>query len=195
MQTRSVKGFDVYHGDAIESFHALANAEMQFGFCKASQGAAMTDPAFADYWQRMKEVGMIRGAYHFFTPDADALTQVKHFLSLVKLEPGDLPLVLDIETAGDKIGAKAFVAASEIKKQTGYWPIIYSGDSFFQANLLHYFPPAGHTLWIARYGHPPVTPCAFWQNSDAGQVPGISHAIDTNLFKGTIEQLKALCVA
>src|SRR5262249_29965707 len=52
-------------------------------------------------------------------------------------------------------------------------------------------------LWVANYtsGCPkipaPWTNWVFWQYSESGTTPGLTHAVDMDVFNGTFEQLKA----
>ncbi len=191
----TLKGVDIYHGDGPIQFHDLMAAGVAFIFLKATQGLHYTDPAFADNWGRAKEAGLLRGAYHFFDPGADPVEQADHFCHAVNLESGDIVLALDVETEGVNIGKKAFLCASRIKELTGYWPILYASDSFYQSYLAAQFPPIMHTLWIARYGHAPVTKCAIWQYSDSGRVQNVRHALDTDVFYGSRADLLKHTVA
>ena len=186
-------GIDAYHGDSGLSFHDLAQNGVVFCFLKCSQGARGTDPAYRGYYDRAKSVGLTTGAYHFFTED-DPIQQAHHFLKAADLKSGDLVHALDVETLFGDVGARAKACAEEIKDQTGRWPIIYSGDSFFQDNLVSEFLPADFTLWIARYSsQKPQTPCVFWQFSDHGAYPA-NPPLDTSHFFGTLKELQAHCI-
>lgn len=195
-----VPGLDIYHGDSPNGtadgiqFHSLAAAGFQFVYLKASQGLTSTDPLFKAWWPRARAAGLIRGAYHFFDPDADPVAQADHLMAQADLESGDLPFCLDVETDGQHVGANALKAAEHIKKETGYWPWIYASDSFYQDRLKGYFTEGLHTLWIARYGHAPATRYDCWQYSEEGRTPSISHALDLDVFAGTFEELQAKCV-
>ena len=186
-------GIDAYHGDQPLSFHDLAQSGVSFCFLKASQGSHSTDPAYQGYYARAKSVGLIVGAYHFFTAD-DPKQQAAHFLGASKLSKGDLVHVLDVETYFGGVGAAALACAEEIKDQTGRNPIIYSGDSFFQDNLRDAFPVDDFTLWIARYSSQhPQTSSAFWQFTDSGHYPN-NPPLDSNRFYGTLDDLKSHCL-
>jgi lysozyme len=192
---------DLYHGDFSNDnpnsiqFHDLVNAGIAGVILKAGQSVASNDPVFHNCWARAKAAGLKRGAYLFFDPNANPRAQADHLMSLATLENGDIPFVLDVETAGANVGANAYIAAQRIKAKTGFWPWIYSGDSFYQDNLKAHFPEDLHTLWIARYGpHSPKTKCAMWQYTDSARVPGIPHALDMSVYFGNMESLNARCV-
>lgn len=72
---------------------------LQFAFFKATEGTGFTDVDFASSWRLGKQVGIHRGAYHFFHPAIDPVAQAKFFVNTVKaqgLEPGDI-LAADVE--------------------------------------------------------------------------------------------------
>ena len=48
-------------------------------------------------WKKIKEAGLIRGAYHYFLATKSGKAQAENFINSVTLLPGDLPPVLDIE--------------------------------------------------------------------------------------------------
>jgi len=189
-----VLGCDIYHGDGPVQMHALVDAGIKFVYFKTSQGTSYTDPTFADNIKRARSVGLIAGAYHFYDPKVDPKKQAAYFLAHAPVVKGDLVHCIDNETQGPTAAVDTYACAKEMKRLTGRWPCIYSGDSMFQDELAKYFkPPADYFLWIARYGHEPQAPCAIWQYSDAGRIQGVPHALDLNVFRGDIEALKTHC--
>lgn len=188
MQT-TTKGLDVYHGDDDPNlFHAAAAAGDQYAFLKATEGLALTDVDYAGYRQRAKDVGLLVGAYHFFRPDLDPNEQAQHFISVAQPATGDLIPALDVEIYGPNVGPLALACATEIKALTGHCPIIYSSDSFFRSYLAPSFKD--YTLWIARYGAAPMTPCAFWQNADNCHLSNVPHDLDADTFYGALADLQ-----
>ena len=75
----------------------VRNVQLGFVFIKATEGIVNTDPQFKRNWKKSKQAGMIRGAYHFFLATKDGREQAQNFISMVDLEEGDLPPVVDIE--------------------------------------------------------------------------------------------------
>ena len=102
-----LKGIDVAHWEPVIKWEMLRKQDIHFVFIKATEGVQFEDPNFRDHWARAKQAGILRGAYHFLRPDMDGRRQAEFFLSTVfpdvlpgdkiHLEPGDLPLVLDLE--------------------------------------------------------------------------------------------------
>lgn len=181
-------GLDIYHGDETVDFPAARSAGIAYCFIKATQGLSISDPRYHVNCAAASAADILVGAYHFFDPDADPALQAQHFVNFAGPKAGYLTPALDVEVASATIGDNARACADEIKRLTGHCPILYSSDSFFRTYLAPHFP--GFTLWIARYGAQPLTPCAFWQNSDTAHMPGTPHALDRDAFFGSPEDLQ-----
>jgi GH25 family lysozyme M1 (1,4-beta-N-acetylmuramidase) len=74
---------------------------LAFGWTKATEGLTFRDPTFTANWRNMGDTPsmIMRGAYHYFHPSEDAVSQANYFLSVVRgqgLRDGDA-LVADIE--------------------------------------------------------------------------------------------------
>src|SRR5690606_30808246 len=60
-----VHGIDVSRHQGTIDWHAVARAGTRFAFIKATDGGDHLDPKFHENWQRAREAGVPRGAYHF----------------------------------------------------------------------------------------------------------------------------------
>jgi lysozyme len=204
-QSPNALGIDVAHFDGTVNWGTVLKAGMSFGFAKATDGIGFTDSEFKANWNMMGQVGITRGAYHFFRGSQDAGKQADHFLSVVKLIKTDMPPVLDIEVPDGVAsktlidGAKAWLDA--VEKATGRVPIIYTGPAFWSEHMSPNF--GRYPLWIAHYTHAPepIVPAnwnkwTFWQyaSGESGQVhiPGVAGAVDINRFNGTHADLVKL---
>lgn len=87
---------------------------LQFAFIKATEGEKLVDPYFSRNWQLSRENGLLRGAYHYFSPSVSASVQARLFLQTVDFSQGDFPAVLDVEERG-KLSAK------ELRKWVSQW--------------------------------------------------------------------------
>ncbi len=186
----SVKGVDISHYDGTIDWTQAKAAGISFGFAKATEGTSFVDPTFATNWAAMKAAGVVRGAYHFFDAGVDPTQQAMHFLSVVTLEAGDLPPVLDFEASGSTLAdATTFLAA--VTQMTGVTAMIYTSPSF----LSSYSGLGNYPLWVANWQvscpdvPSPWAAYTFWQNSDSGTVAGISSAVDIDVYNGTLAQL------
>jgi lysozyme len=204
-----VEGIDVSHWQGDVDWRAVKRSGRHFGFAKATEGRSLVDEKFDQNWKNMKDAGIIRGAYHFAKPTAAAKPQAHHFHKTVNLEPGDLPLVLDLED-GEEIGPKKLeqwvrTFVDEVKSLSGNAPIIYSGG-FWKSHLNHMTDNLGCPLWLPQYGPKAENPMAwkkwtFWQYSDGTinaarlrPVPGVGQSCDRNRFQGIVTQLRKLTV-
>lgn len=168
----------------------VQDVKINFAFIKATEGLSGADKQFKRNWQQCKQAGITRGAYHYFLATKDGVAQAKNFISNVKLEPGDLPPVLDVE---DLYGVPAALMQQRVKDflqvvEAAYnvKPIVYSYADFFQRNLAG--SCKGYPVWVAHYfgETSPHINCEwqFWQHSDAGKVNGITSKVDFNVFRG-----------
>jgi len=200
----SVKGMDVSHYDGTIDWPTAHAAGIDFAFAKATEGTTFTDPMFATNWAGMKSAGVVRGAYHFFHSNIDPVAQADFVTKTVgTLEPGDLPIVIDLEvTDGNSEATVASTAKTfldTVTKTTGVTAMIYVSPSF----LSSYSSFAGNPLWVANWMvmcpdvPAPWTTWTFWQNSATGTVAGVSGAssVDLDYFNGTLTQLAMLGVA
>lgn len=171
---------------------------LQFAFIKATEGEKLVDPYFTRNWRQSRKNGLLRGAYHYFSPSVSASVQARLFLQTVDFEQGDLPPVLDVEERGNLSVKELRKRVSQwlkmVEKSTGKKPIIYSGSVFYQENLAGYFEE--YPWWIAHYYQRRPDSGArawrFWQHSDRGRVDGINSAVDFNVFNGTMKELQKL---
>lgn len=72
---------------------------LDFGWCKATEGTSLTDPSFTANWRNLKTQVGHRGAYHFFHPSFSASQQAAFFMDAViaqGLNRGDM-LAIDTE--------------------------------------------------------------------------------------------------
>lgn len=199
------------HGIDISSYQAKIDwqkvtemedydVKLSFAFIKATEGVTLVDSYFQRNWRESKKAGIIRGAYHYFKPKKSGLWQAKFFLQTVKIEPGDLPPVIDIEEKGDidklELQLNLQVFLNEIESKTKVKPIIYTGYQFYRDNLQGKFD--GYPLWIAHYYQSKLkmkdADWLFWQHADNATVNGIKGKVDMNVFNGDEEDLSALLV-
>lgn len=204
----TIKGFDISHYEPIVNFSLAKAGGFEFCSAKASEGISVTDHSFAAHRANAKAVGMPFIAYHFLHPSQDPKVQAAHFCQVVgALQPGEAWMP-DWEVT-DGVNAltnfqRGIIFIKEVTRLLGVGPIaIYGGPYYFQAlgnhpELAALFP------WIAHYGvNCPLCPDVwkswrFWQYSDKGRVPGVGrpggNPCDVDVFNGTLDQLKALCV-
>ncbi|WP_051359803.1 glycoside hydrolase family 25 protein [Adhaeribacter aquaticus] len=196
-----VRGIDVSKYQTHVNWQTVKNFRIKFAFIKATEGFYQQDELFEAHWEESGKAGLLRGAYHFYRPNQPAALQAINFISVIDLEGGDLPPVLDVETIGNKSPEKLREGVKNwlhfVERVYGVKPIIYTNYSFYRDYLANYFPD--HLFWIAHYHVPKLllnpaenTRIKFWQHTDEGAIPGIKGRTDCNIFYGSYTDLQAL---
>jgi len=202
----SVHGIDVsaYQGkidwQMVKSM-SEDSVHISFAYIKATEGIAQVDPYFQRNWRECPKAGIICGAYHFFRPQKSGAWQAKFFLQTVRVERGDLPMMVDVETLDGTSPAKmreelnSFLAY--VKRKTRVKPVIYSGLSFYNDYLRGFYDT--YPLWLAHYYHPELklknsSKWSFWQHSDKAKVNGINHVVDFDVFNGDSVEFRGMLI-
>ena len=190
-----IHGIDVSHHQNNIDWKALKEMQVKeikigFAFIKATEGLERVDNDFRRNWFNAKQSSLPRGAYHFFISSKSGKAQAQNFIETVSLKKGDMPPVLDIETAN---GA----SATDIQQRAKDWldmierhykvkPIIYTNIDFYENFLQGKFDD--YPLWVAHYfvrNKPRIKRnWVFWQHNEKGRVNGVDAYVDFNVFNG-----------
>lgn len=96
-----VRGIDVSnHQKDIDWKQISQNKKVRFVFIKVTEGKDFRDKYFLTNWNDASQVGLYKGAYHYFTVRSSGKEQAENFIGLVPYEIGCLPPVVDIEESG-----------------------------------------------------------------------------------------------
>lgn len=202
------EGVDVASYQANVSWPTLWNSGVRWAYTKATEGTYYTNPYFSSQYDGAYGAGMIRGGYHFATPDTSGgATQADYFADHGGGWSGDgvtLPGVLDIEwnPYGDDCYGKTPSAMvswirdflNRYKSRTGRNAVIYTSTSWWSGCTGDY-TGFGKTnpLWVARYasavGALPAGWSAYtmWQYTSTGPTVG-----DHDRFNGNADKLRKL---
>jgi lysozyme len=217
-----ITGVDISHLSNTEKdvFWQDLKDKHTFCFVKASEGVTYNDPRFLEHINRLKDLQILRGAYHFFRMlNEDIDGQIKNFLDsgVDFREKGMLPSVLDVEPSSDEfkknrlgeITHNRVAVVSRMRKwlevvedKTGKRPFIYTSKYIWDEILKS---PTGfekYPLWVANYSDTvkkPTMPMswneyAIWQYSETGTVGGIK-GFDLNRLNPSISYEKLLKMA
>lgn len=187
-----VAGLDVSRWQGDVNWTAVAAGGARFAFAKATEGSDFVDLQFAKNWVEMKTAGLVRGAYHYYRPASDPVAQARHFLSTVPFEPGDLPLVLDLEAppTGATLVQDVKTWLDVVQDAIGCAPMIYVSPAYWN---VHMKDPSGayprwarnYPLWVASYNSEPnlTLPSGwrawtFWQYTGSGKTAGVTGKVD-----------------
>ncbi|MEV5545746.1 lysozyme [Streptomyces sp. NPDC052309] len=207
-RTTQTEGVDVSSHQGEVAWSTLWNSGVKWAYVKATEGTYYRNPYHAQQYNGAYDVGMIRGAYHFATPDtAGGAAQADYFVDRGGAWSKDgrtLPGVLDIEynpygdtcygmTHSQMVGwIRDFL--DRYKARTGRNAVIYTSTNWWQQCTGDYSGFASTTpLWIARYastvGPLPAgwTFHTMWQYTSTGPIVG-----DHDKFNGALDRVKAL---
>ncbi len=176
------------------------DVQIGFAFIKATEGLGNVDSYFRQNWRNAKKAEVTRGAYHFFLATKSGKAQAENFINTVKLEPGDLPPVIDVEqtygVSTDKLKQRVKEFMDTVHEYYGVLPIIYTNVDFYNQYLKGDFD--NYPLWVAHYlqkDRPRITrDWIFWQHSESGRVNGINHQVDFNVFNGDSSDFMKLLI-
>lgn len=207
-QVTQTPGMDVSGYQGSVDWTTAWNNGARFAYVKATESTTYTNPDFTQQYNGSYNVGMIRGAYHFATPDTSGgATQADYFVSHGGGWSGDgktLPPALDIEynpygATCYGLSASAMVSwisafVDEVHARTTRWPVIYTTTNWWTTCTGNSGAFAGNDpLWVARYSSSVGTLPAgwgyqtFWQYADSGTFPG-----DQDYFNGAMTGLQNL---
>ena len=205
-------GIDLSVANGAVDFTAVAQAGKAFFMQKCSEGTGYLDPTFANNVSAGMSAGLVSGAYHFLHPAQDINAQADFFVQNA-FGQVNMPLFVDFETTEGETVSQAIDRADQmlvaLQARTGKAPGIYLGENFWNNYPSHW---VSYPLWIESYHPitngmivdprvpPPFTHWTFHQYAAdafpgiaAGQVAGVSTAVDLNRFNGSMSDLCSLC--
>ncbi|WP_202638129.1 glycoside hydrolase family 25 protein [Bailinhaonella thermotolerans] len=186
----------------------VVRSGQSFAIMKATQGTRYVDPWFARDIAGARRVGLIHGAYHYFTADAPGRAQADHFLRVLRrngftgTRAHQLPAEVDVEQCyanGRRLRLSEVTAfLNRIREVTGRHATLYTRKSFIDECLGGTTSLGRYRLHLARYGKASPEPVAggrawsFWQYTRRSYVPGIGFPTDHNVYHGTLSSLRRL---
>ncbi|MGV9313056.1 lysozyme [Streptomyces sp. NPDC003691] len=202
------EGVDVSSHQGNVDWPALWSSGVRWAYVKATEGTYYKNPYFPQQYNGSYNTGMVRGAYHFATPDtASGAAQADYFVNNGggwSRDGRTLPGALDIEwnpygsacygkTTSQMVAwIRDFLA--RYKARTGRDPVIYTATSWWKQCTGNYSGFGASTpLWIARYNTAPgELPAGWdfqtmWQYTSSGPIVG-----DHNKFNGAYDRVVAL---
>lgn len=149
---------------------------------KATQGTTYVNPFFERDLQGCLANGLPVAAYHFamFT---SAVAEARAFRKVA----GMRARALDIETSTNLPWANEFLGLLQDCGGLAHdETMLYGSESSLPRKGLI------SLLWVADYGvTSPGRPCACWQFTETGKVPGIANPVDVSYWMGTTQQFDA----
>ncbi|MEH6343641.1 MAG: GH25 family lysozyme [Bermanella sp.] len=187
----NLTGIDVSKYQGKIDFEKVKAAGIRYVFVRATEGITYQDTFFKQNLEEAREAGLVIGAYHFYETDDDPISQLKNFTSMVSLQAGDLPPVVDIEKLHDNdqldLTKNIQIYLDGLERHYKAKPIIYSGKNFANKYITTF---SAYPLWLAEYQSLyPTLPqgwdkWTFWQYSQTGKVDGVVGDVDVNRYNG-----------
>lgn len=164
------------------------------------------DPPFFERWHAANAQELVRIAFHYGRPSvaspAQSVTTLQRALQAVGgLKTGDL-IAVDLEDPKVPDGVSLHQWTAEwlalAEQVFGVTPGKYSAKYYTSTHdLEHPDLERFWTWWAAWQATMPAAtvgwrPITLWQNSSTARVPGVAGDCDTDVFAGTVDQLRAL---
>lgn len=201
-----ILGIDINHWKVPINFDLVKQSGVRYIIVKATEGTSYIDTAFKDFWYNIKRINMPRGAFHYYRPTMNKLSQAKLFFDVAS-DTGSPPII-DVELyRGYSDDVYYYTNTPKYQKQNDlkslldfvefYFkikPVIYTGYYFWKDNFSPCPWAANYKLWIANYNAVPQIPpdwtsYILHQYTDKGIVAGIPTGVDMNKFAGNDEEL------
>ncbi|MGD9211067.1 MAG: GH25 family lysozyme [Desulfobacteraceae bacterium] len=187
-----IRGIDVSHHQGKVDWDLVKEENLHFVFIKATEGGDFKDTQFDRNWQEASRIGLIKGAYHFFTFCKPGIEQARNFIDTVPVDNNDLPPVIDFEFSGNcsqrptktDLLKEFFNFANAVKARYGKSPIIYatytSYKEYLEGEIDNYHVWIRDIFWTPEL--PNLKPWTFWQYTNRGRIKGIKGLVDLNVF-------------
>jgi GH25 family lysozyme M1 (1,4-beta-N-acetylmuramidase) len=200
------EGVDVASHQGNVAWSSLWADDVKWAYTKATEGTYYKNPYFTQQYDGPYKVGMIRGAYHFATPDtAGGATQADYFVDHGggwSRDGKTLPGVLDIEWnpygsscyGKSKSGMVTWIRnfLNRYKARTGRAAVIYTASSWWSECTGNYGGFGANPLWIARYASTAGTLPAGWSSYTMWQYTSSGPTVgDHDKFKGSVDALRS----
>ncbi|MEV0208328.1 lysozyme [Streptomyces sp. NPDC050788] len=205
-RVNQAEGVDVASYQGNVAWPTLWSGGVRWAYTKGTEGTYYTNPYFTQQYNGSYDVGMIRGAYHFATPDTTSGTaQADYFVDHGggwSKDGKTLPGALDIEwnPYGDACYGKSKTAMvswirdflKRYKARTHRDAVIYTATSWWSSCTGNYSGfGATNPLWIARYASSAGTLPAGWKTYTMWQYTSSGPTVgDHDRFHDTADKLR-----
>lgn len=184
-------GIDVSHYQGRINWQMVrTDRNASYVYIKSTESSSLVDSEYRLNMREARLAGIPVGIYHFFSPSASVLTQMRNLADNVDPRQQDLIPILDVEKRGrtslPEFQGRLRTMLTQMEKFFGCKPIIYTGVNFYNKYLAGKF--LDYRFMIARYGEEAPTLCddnaqiIMWQFTSEGHVNGIGGNVDRSCF-------------
>ena len=201
-----VKGVDVSEYQGEVDWDKIKEQNIDFAFIKATEGSKGKDDSFDKNYEKLKNMDMLLGLYHFFSFESLGEEQADNYIKVVGNIKNDESLILpiiDIEyysyykkAKPDKEWATKELQKmlEKLEKTYRVKPIIYTTMEFYKEYIESEF--LEYDIWIRNILTKPKLEnrdWKFWQYTGRGRLEGYNgeeEFIDLNVFNGSKEDFE-----
>lgn len=205
---KPLEGVDIAEFSGNIDWQQVKNHGISFALARANDGINHKDSLFPAYWPAIKKAGIIRGAYFLFRPTQDIDIQVRSFVQVVDLKPGDLPPFIDIlsSSSWDSLSLMERIdrvakCLKAVENATGYKPIIFTEAKFWREKMGNTSRFSNYPLWIKNHSTDTPSIPGGWKSytfhqyiGDQTGFPGIQGDVDRNRFDGSLDDLQKFVI-
>jgi len=188
-----LQGIDVSNHQGTIDWIMLPGQGVDFAYIKATEGGDFVDKSFARNWEGAGNVGIKRGAYHFFTLCRPGSEQADNFIATVPADPDALPPVVDLEYMGNcaqrpkitDLRAELQAYLDKVEAHFGKPTVLYLTEEFDVAYKVS--TTFDRPLWLRSLVFEPdfgARPWTIWQASNFRLLEGIEGRVDWNAMRG-----------
>ena len=198
-----VRGVDVSEYQGEVDWDRIKDQGISFAFIKATEGSKSKDEYFDRNFEKLKNMDMLLGVYHFFSFETEGEEQAQNYINTVgHIENDDsifIPII-DIEYYSYYKKAKPYkewiieelqTMLDDLENTYRIKPMIYTTMGFYDDYINGNF--SDYDIWIRDIVTKPNLEnrdWRFWQYTGKGRLDGYSGEekfIDLNVFNGTKE--------
>mgnify|MGYP005988522209 FL=1 len=192
----SVWGIDISHHQTGINWDELNKNKPYFVFLKSTEGTSHIDNKHRVYKNKLDELSIPSGSYHFFSYSTSGREQAKHFLNNTYLKKGDLHPVLDVEFKNHMPNKSNVINnvnefVEYVNNELGVAPIIYCECDFYYKYLKDNLK-SECIYWISDFWREPKCDYVLWQKTDKFRHSAFKGTIDYNVLNGTQDELENL---
>ena len=199
-----VRGVDVSEYQGEVDWDKIKEQGISFAFVKATEGSKGKDSYFNKNFQKLKNMDVLLGIYHFFSLESTGEEQAKNYIDTVGVTKNDDSLLIPIvdieyysdykkeEPIKDWIKKELKVLLDKLESTYRVKPMIYTTMEFYNDYLDGEF--LDYDIWIRNILTKPNLEnrtWKFWQYTGRGRLEGYSGEekfIDLNVFNGSKEE-------
>jgi GH25 family lysozyme M1 (1,4-beta-N-acetylmuramidase) len=193
-----MRGVDISHYQKGLTIRQIRDAGYDFAIIKVTEGSWLRDGAAVDFYREAYETGFPVGCYCYShaTTVEDAAKEAQFLLQTINRFPMPCGVFLDMEEP-KQLGLPrekllAIIAAwGNAITEAGYIPGVYSSAGTLWATISPDEIGKKCLIWVAKWSQtPPDMPCDLWQDSDSGNIDGVTVDTDrarSDRFKTLIE--------